>query len=243
MQTASRAPTKVIIFEPSAMNCELFSQLLNHSPYGAKVLGYSQSVDRLKPELAQAADVALISYDLEDGPGTGFIALRNMQPYKGTLRCVILLDRDDAALVVEAFQLGASGICKREDSCESLCKCIYQVHQGQVWAGTQQLHHLLHALTAGYRETNRDSPRQVLLTRREEQIVALVVDGQRNRAIAERMRLSEHTVKNHLFRVFGKLGVSSRSELIAAVMRRRDLSPALNSAMSSQLGKSGPPQS
>jgi DNA-binding NarL/FixJ family response regulator len=219
------------------MNCELFSRLLNHSPYGAKVLGYSQSVDRLDPGLAQTADVALISYDLEDGPGTGFVALRNMQRYTGTLRSVILLDRDDAALVVGAFQLGAAGICKREDSCESLCKCIYQVHQGQVWAGTQQLHHLLHALMAGYPASHRESPRQVMLTRREEQIVALVVDGQRNKAIAERMNLSEHTVKNHLFRVFGKLGVSSRSELIAAVMRRRDLSPALNPAAPVQLAK------
>lgn len=243
MQTVSREPTKVIIFEASVMNCELFSRLLNHSPYGAKVLGYSQGVSRLGPDLAQAADVALISYNLEDGPGTGFMALRNMQRYKGSLRCVVLLERDDAALVVEAFQLGASGICKREDSCESLCKCIYQVHQGQVWAGTQQLHHLLRALTAGYQDAGRESPRQVLLTRREEQIVALVVDGQRNRAIAERMHLSEHTVKNHLFRVFGKLGVSSRSELIAAMMRRRDLSPTLSSGASSLPGKQESTQS
>ena len=53
-----------------------------------------------------------------------------------------------------------------------------------------------------------------MLTQREEAIVSLVAEGLKNREIAETLKLSEHTVKNHLFRVFEKLGISNRAELI-----------------------------
>jgi DNA-binding CsgD family transcriptional regulator len=58
-----------------------------------------------------------------------------------------------------------------------------------------------------------------MLTKREREVVALAVDGVRNREIARRLSLSEHTVKNYLFSIFGKLGVSSRLELTLAVKR------------------------
>jgi len=53
-----------------------------------------------------------------------------------------------------------------------------------------------------------------LLTPREEQVVALVADGLSNRQIAHELQLSEHTVKKYLFRIFEKLGISSRVELV-----------------------------
>jgi DNA-binding NarL/FixJ family response regulator len=55
---------------------------------------------------------------------------------------------------------------------------------------------------------------KVLLTKRQEQLVGLVAEGMSNREIAHNLRLSQHTVKNYLFRIFDKLGVSSRAELI-----------------------------
>jgi DNA-binding NarL/FixJ family response regulator len=179
--------------------------VLNRSSYGAKVLGYSSDTQDFDPTLARMADVALISADLKDGPGSGFNVLRNLQRYKSTLRCVMLLDREDPSMIVEAFRCGASGVCEREDSCETLCKCIHQVHRGQIWANSQQLHYLLQAFAAETPRLTREIRGQAPLTKREEEIVSLVIAGQRNRDIANHLNLSEHTVKNHLFRVFEKL--------------------------------------
>jgi DNA-binding NarL/FixJ family response regulator len=96
-----------------------------------------------------------------------------------------------------------------------LYKCILTVHQGHVWADKSDLTSLLDAFyhTTALRVT--DARGTNLLSKREEQVVVLVSEGLSNREIARKLGLSEHTVKNHLFRVFEKLGVSSRVELVS----------------------------
>jgi DNA-binding NarL/FixJ family response regulator len=133
----------------------------------------------------------------------------------------MLLDHDERDLVVEAFRSGAIGVCERSQSCETLCKCIHSVHRGQVWANSQQLRYLLEALSGGMPGRVTDVRGQVLLTQREGEVVSLVAEGLRNREIAEALKISEHTVKNHLFRVFERLGISSRAELILYLLGQR----------------------
>jgi DNA-binding NarL/FixJ family response regulator len=65
-----------------------------------------------------------------------------------------------------------------------------------------------------------------LLSHREEEVVSLLVSGLPNREIAHALRLSEHTVKNYLFHIYDKLGISSRTELLLYVMTPRDADPA-----------------
>jgi DNA-binding NarL/FixJ family response regulator len=221
MESETPSPTHVLVFEATEMGCQLFFHVLNGSSYGAKVLGCWSGAHDFDASLARSADVALISVNLKDGPAAGFIALRELKQYNSNLHCVMLLERDEPNLIVEAFRRGASGVCRREDSCESLCKCIYQVHRGQIWANSQQLQYLLQALTAESPRLTREVREPLPLTKREEEVVALVVTGHRNRDIAERLGLSEHTVKNHLFRVFEKLRVTSRSELIALSVQKK----------------------
>jgi DNA-binding NarL/FixJ family response regulator len=60
-----------------------------------------------------------------------------------------------------------------------------------------------------------------LLGRREEEVARLVAEGMANREIAEKLHLSEHTVSNYLFRIYEKLGISSRVELVLYVLRQR----------------------
>ena len=61
-----------------------------------------------------------------------------------------------------------------------------------------------------------------LLTRREEDVVQLVADGMKHREIAEKLNVSEHSIRNYLYRIFDKLGVSSRIELILYAFNQRD---------------------
>jgi DNA-binding NarL/FixJ family response regulator len=128
---------------------------------------------------------------------------------------ILLLDSYDRDFVVNAFRSGARGLfCFADSPFRMLCKCIQSVRRGQVWANNQQLHYLVEAVTQvpSLRMVNARGLK--LLTAREEQVVALVADGLSNREVARELDLSEHTIKKYLFRIFDKLGISSRVELV-----------------------------
>lgn len=128
---------------------------------------------------------------------------------------VMLVESDDRSLVVNAFRAGARGIFLfNHTPFRLLCKCITSVSQGQIWINSQQTHFLLDALSEvpTLRVVNANG--RLLLTPREEQVVALVADGLSNREVASELGLSEHTIKKYLLRIFDKLGISTRVELV-----------------------------
>src|SRR5439155_23369327 len=94
-------------------------------------------------------------------------------------------------------------------------KCIAAVHLGQIWISNHELEFLVEALTSGstpLRIVNAKG--QDLLSHRERQVVSLIAEGLSNRDISQQLQLSEHTVKNYLFRIFYKTRLSSRAELM-----------------------------
>jgi DNA-binding NarL/FixJ family response regulator len=95
-----------------------------------------------------------------------------------------------------------------------LCKGIQSVHRGQVWANSEQMQFLIEGLSQVPSLHMVNSRGIRLLTPREERVVALVADGLSNREVAQELSLSEHTIKKYLFRIFDKLGISSRVELV-----------------------------
>jgi DNA-binding NarL/FixJ family response regulator len=102
------------------------------------------------------------------------------------------------------------------------------VHQGQVWANSEHLGYLLDALGHAKPLHLQDSRGLNLLSKREENVVRLVSEGLTNRQISSDLGLSEHTVRNYLFRIFDKLGVSTRVELVLYCLQDR---PAAQVAM------------
>jgi DNA-binding NarL/FixJ family response regulator len=94
--------------------------------------------------------------------------------------------------------------------------------RGQIWAGNEDLEHLTKALTHIEPIHFNRSDGTPLLTRREEDVVRLVADGMKNREVAERLKVSEHSIRNYLYRIFDKLGVSSRVQLILYAFNQRD---------------------
>jgi DNA-binding NarL/FixJ family response regulator len=128
---------------------------------------------------------------------------------------VLLLDTPDRGTVINAFRAGARGVfCFADAPFRLLCKCIHCVHRGEIWASNRDVECLLELITQvpSLRVINSRGAR--LLTPREEQVVALVADGMSNRAVAHELGLSEHTIKKYLFRIFDKIGVSTRVELV-----------------------------
>jgi DNA-binding NarL/FixJ family response regulator len=126
----------------------------------------------------------------------------------------MLLDSSERSQVVEAFRAGARGVFSRSESLKSLAKCILCVNQGQIWANSKELKFLLEALGEALPLRVIDARGTELLSRREQEVVRCVAEGLSNREIAQRLGLTEHTVKNYLFRIFDKLGVSKRVEVV-----------------------------
>jgi len=136
---------------------------------------------------------------------------------------VLLVESYDRQLVVSAFRSGVRGIFSVSDTYfRLLCRCIQCVADGQVWANTEQMNFLLDLVSAVPSLRILNDRGRDLLTPREEQVVALVVEGLANRDIARELGLSEHTVKKYVVRIFDKLGVSSRVELALYAVHHSD---------------------
>jgi DNA-binding NarL/FixJ family response regulator len=204
-----------MVADATLMACGLVSARLKRHPQ-LQVVGYAASVDELTRLMEQARpDVALISATLQNGPLSGLAVVSEIcSKYSGT-RVILMIDRSDPELVVQAFRAGARGVFSRAKSRpDLLCKCVVCVHRGQIWADSQQLGFLVEAM-AWMPSVRMVKPgRATLLTKREEDLLRLVAEGLANRDIAHQLNLSEHTVKNYMFRIFDKLGVSNRVELV-----------------------------
>lgn len=116
---------------------------------------------------------------------------------------------------------GVRGILSRHSSIELVFKCIRTVHRGEVWIGRNMMTPVVEALSASARDERPPSPSDFGLTRREHEILELIVQGETNRGIAERLAVSEDTVKHHLTNIFDKVGASSRLELALFAMHHR----------------------
>jgi len=170
-------------------------------------------------------DVVVISHNLDNQPGHGTQVLREMRALRPQIKGIILLDSSKPHEVLECFRAGARGIFSKQERLESLCKCIRAVHEGQIWARSVDLDQALEALVNAplVRATNHKGIE--LLSARERQVIQHLAGGMTNREIAKALELSPHTVKNYLFRIFDKLGVSSRTELLYLTMNNSQSRP------------------
>jgi DNA-binding NarL/FixJ family response regulator len=214
---------KVFIADGSRLSCQLIAAAVRRGRYRTKVVGYATDAAGIREGLEESeADVAVIGARLEEEDQTGFHVTREIRASGCKLNVIMLLDSNKPAMVVEAFRAGASGIFSRDQSSELLCKCIHAVHKGQVWASSKELHFVIEALGPAPIVKSISVRASGLLTKREEGVVHLVAEGMTNRDISQELKLSEHTVRNYLFRIFNKVGTSNRLELALYAIDRRE---------------------
>jgi len=166
--------------------------------------------EKLKP------DIVLL--DLKMPEKDGLAVLGDLAGKESATKVVVLTASEDERDFVEAVRRGARGIVLKQAPSEHLVDGIRRVHAGEVWIDLRVTAGVLKAMAEGPATTTREKP---LLTDRERQVVHLVCQGLRNKEIADKLFISEQTVKNHLHNIFDKLGVSDRLELALYALHHR----------------------
>jgi two-component system nitrate/nitrite response regulator NarL len=170
-------------------------------------------------DVLQQFEPDILLLDLKMPGLDGLATLQRLQIAKNKTRVIVLTASDDKNEFVQAMKLGTSGIVLKQTATELLIKSIRKVHAGEIWLDSHTTAAVIRQFVANDdapaappQAAPRDRERSPL-SQREREIVALVAQGFKNKEMAEKMFISEQTVKNHLHNIFDKLGVSDRLEL------------------------------
>ena len=191
-------------------------RILIESRPGMEIVGETGDASEALAVVAQAQpDIVLLDVDLGSTSGTDLIPqIRSMAP---KTRIIILTGVRDTEVHLRAVRVGARGVVLKEQADQFLISAIEKVHAGEVWLSRAVIGNVFAELLDDggiEEETDPDAERIEMLSPREREVITLLSDGLRNKQIAEKLFISEVTVRHHLSSVFGKLGVSSRFELI-----------------------------
>ena len=213
----------VLIADSNRMQAQLLtSALRRHSEFRVQTCEMD-TFSILQAVTAKHPAIAILSLNPSTHASETVITLRRFHLSHPEIPKVLLVDTCDRELVVSAFRSGARGIFPITDAnLRLLCKCLLRVAAGQIWANTEQLNYVIDLISEVPSLRVLNARGTSLLTPREEQVVALVAEGLGNRQIAGELSLSEHTIKKYLYRIFEKLGISTRVELVLYAVNNGD---------------------
>jgi DNA-binding NarL/FixJ family response regulator len=181
-----------------------------------RILSVSTTVDDALEELSRRPyGILLTNLHLNQERHSGLRLLAQALSLHEGLRAVVLTESSDPKDIVMSFRAGASGYLVEGDTgIETLAEAIRQVDDGRVWVSCEHMRHVSHELAARTLPQKPISAMEDILSTREREVVELMIRGNSNKEIAMQMNVSEHTVRNHLAKIFAKLGVTSRTRAI-----------------------------
>jgi DNA-binding NarL/FixJ family response regulator len=224
LSSTTREAISVLIADADNMSAHLIADGLTRGRQEISVIAVSNTSGEAIYELdRKRPDIAVINAHLDDGPMTGYLVLQHLQLPSNKTMAIMMIPDSDRELVVDAFRGGARGVFSRIQSVKQLSKCIRTVHEGQIWADSQNLSFVLEFLT-------RLKPLRMLktgggmtrLTPREAEVVHFLAEGMSTKEISLKLQVTEHTIRNYLSNIYDKLGVSSRVELALYAVTRED---------------------
>ncbi len=225
-----RGRIRVLVAESSRLHACLLTKALKSDPI-LDVIGFESGSTGLATALkAHRIDVLVINSNLEGQPARGLEVLRELHSLRLATRAVLLLEASSDEAVLQAFRAGARGLFGKSEPVEMLTRCVRCVAQGQIWADNHTLSVAVETLACMPTVRALNANGMEVLSRRELQVVRSLAEGLSNREIAARLELSPHTVKNYLFRIFEKLGVSSRVEVLFMTLNHAGAPAALTGA-------------
>jgi DNA-binding NarL/FixJ family response regulator len=173
-------------------------------------------------------DVILLDLDLNGESSLDFLPeLRK----NDDVHVLVLTGNRDSSMRERAVLLGASGVVLKDVAAETLIKAVECVHEGELWLDRVTTGKVFNAFANGNSAQNPNTRKISSLTPKEREIVSVVVGerGAKSETIAEKLHMSEHTLRNHLTSVYAKLSVRNRVELVMYAMEH-NLAPATETA-------------
>jgi len=167
-------------------------------------------------ELVRQKEPDILLLDLRMPGRDGLSVLQRLKHFPNKTKVIVLTASEDKNEFVQAMKHGCAGIVLKQTATELLYKSIRKVSGGEIWLDSLTTAAVMRQFAAPARAPagfERGVRERSPLSQREREIVALVAQGFKNKEIAERMFISEQTVKNHLHNIFDKLGVADRLEL------------------------------
>lgn len=212
-------PIRVFIIAGHRILLWGLQQLIKSNEPAMQLIGSAEnSADALATIEAASPDVILLDLGLHDEHALdipGLVA-------KSQARVLVLSQQDDQTSQDKAVLDGARGVLDRHASPEAFLEAIAKVHQGQVWLDRAATGRIFVALS---RRADTERSRISTLTAREKKIITCIFEntGDSARTIAEKLHISESTLRNHLTSIYGKLGISNRFELITYALKGHPL--------------------
>lgn len=213
----SMMPTRVLIADGQPIVLEGLRYILGRST-GIQVI--AEAVDGMDTiDKAVHFDPDVVIMDVKLPKVDGLTVLRSLQTRAPRSKVLLYASSDSKDDFVEAMKLGCSGILLKEASTSLIEKSIQKVRDGEIWLDSNTTAAVIRQFAAPT-EAPPSTPNgsktvreRAQLSQREREIIVLIAQGYKNKEIAEKMFITEQTVKNHLHNVFDKLGVSDRLEL------------------------------
>ena len=189
-------------------------RMLLESQPGITVVGEASTcADALALATSTQPDVIVLDLDL--GGENAVESIPTLLRTAPDTRILVLTGVRDPEVHRQAIRHGAMGLVLKEKAVETLLQAITKVRAGEVWLEPTMIARVLGDLTRPQPspQASSEATKIASLTEREREVITLVGEGLRNKHIAERLYISEATVRHHLTAVFAKLGVSDRFEL------------------------------
>lgn len=216
------APTRVFLVDDHEVVRRGLHDLIDDEP-DMEVVGEASTADQaLARGPALRPDVAVLDVRLPDGDGIS--VCRELRSRMPGLACLMLTSFDDEDALLDAIMAGAAGYVLKQIKGSDLVSAVRTVATGQSMLDPSTTARLMHSLRDSEAAKPPEDERLAVLSERERSVLDLIGEGLTNRQIAKRLYLSEKTIKNHISRLLGKLGVERRVQaaVIAAQVHEHD---------------------
>ena len=215
---SSAQPIRLLIADGHPIVLEGLRSVLSHLANLQVVGEASDGMEAIEKTVSLDPDIVLMELKLPRVDG--LTVLRSIQARAGRSKVILFSSSENKEEFVEAMKLGCSGILSKDSSITLIEKSIQKVYAGEIWLDSNTTAAVIRQFAsptdfpAVHGTGNGKATRErAQLSQREREIIILIAQGYKNKEIAEKMFITEQTVKNHLHNVFDKLGVSDRLEL------------------------------
>ena len=219
-QTGFQLAIRIYLISDYCLLIQGIVNLLASQPERFVLVGLASSPEQVDALLARAmVDVLLL--DINGKPDQAPAMIEQLKPH-GTAKILLMTRHEDTSLPYRIAAMGACGLVDRHTSPELLLRALEKVHEGQIWLDRAASGRLITERASHNAQPGDPIGAQLgLLTEREQKILATLVNhsGEPGKCIAQRLHISESTLRNHLTTLYGKFDVPNRNGLLAYALQ------------------------